>query len=168
MAPMPEAEEITFRPITEEDLPLLHRIYASTREEELAQTGWDDAQKAAFLDMQFHAQHTFYQEHYGDSTFEIILRRGEPAGRLYVRRSEDEILIVDIALLPEHRNQGIGTRLLRELLDEAAAAGKPVHIHVEFFNPAQRLYQRLGFRQVEDHGIYHLMEWRSEAGGPVS
>jgi ribosomal protein S18 acetylase RimI-like enzyme len=83
---------------------------------------------------------------------------GRPAGRLYVGRWPQTIRIVDIALLPEHRGVGVGTRLLGGLLAEADAAGKPVSIHVERFNPAMRLYRRLGFEELEDKGVYVLME----------
>jgi hypothetical protein len=44
-------------------------------------------------------------------------------------------------------------RRLRGLRSEAAAAGKPLRTHVERFNPALRLYQRLGFRQIDDRGV---------------
>ena len=86
---------------------------------------------------------------------------GEPAGRLYVARWEDEIRVMDIALLPEHRGAGIGTRLLRDLLDEAEASGKKVTVHVELNNPALTLYQRLGFRPVAERGVYLLLETRA-------
>lgn len=156
---MPDA--ITLRPITSDDADLLCRIYGSTRVEELAVTDWSGEQKAAFIAMQFAAQHAYYQENYADADFSVILRGGEPAGRLYVARWEEEIRIVDIALLPEHRNAGIGARLVGGLLDEARAReqGRVVSIHVERQNPALRLYERLGFRQVEDKGVYLLMEW---------
>jgi ribosomal protein S18 acetylase RimI-like enzyme len=85
---------------------------------------------------------------------------GQPAGRLYVAREEDELRIVDIALLPEHCNGGIGTTLLRRLQSEAVAAGKPLRVHVERFSPALRLYERLGFRQIADREVYLFMEWR--------
>jgi ribosomal protein S18 acetylase RimI-like enzyme len=151
--------EITRRPITSDDEALLYRIYGSTREDELALVDWDDAQKAAFLMMQFTAQHRYYQEHYPHASFEIILLGGQPAGRLYVEQWPEEVRIVDIALLPEYRNSGIGTTLLKGILQEAAQAGKRVSIHVERFNPAMRLYERLGFSTVGEHGVYYLMEW---------
>ena len=97
---------------------------------------WSDDQKAAFLRQQFEAQHAHYQRYYHDTRFDVILADDEPAGRLYVARWERELRIVDIALLPEWRGRGIGTRLLRDLLDEAAAVGKPVTIHVEMQNSA--------------------------------
>jgi GNAT superfamily N-acetyltransferase len=151
---------VAFRPIAPDDAPFLYRVYASTREEELRPLPWTAAQKDAFLRQQFQAQHTFYQEHYEGTRFEVILRDGQPIGRLYVARWAAELRIVDIALLPEHRGAGIGTAILQGLLAEAAAAGKPVRIHVERLNPAQRLYERLGFVPIEDKGVYYLMEWR--------
>lgn len=149
---------IRFRPIVPSDDPFLAQVYASTRREELAVTDWNDEQKATFLQMQFTAQHKFYQENYTDTDFLIILQDDTPIGRLYVARWKDEIRIVDIALLPAYRGTGIGTTILQDLLAEAGAAGKPVRIHVERENPALRLYQRLGFVIVEDKGVYLFME----------
>jgi len=153
---------ITLRPIVPDDRSFLLAVYASTREPELAAVEWDAAQKAAFVRMQFDAQHAYYQAHYGSATFDIILVGGQRAGRLYVAREDDEIRIVDIAILPACCNRGIGTTLLRGLQSEAAAAGKPLRIHVEKFNPALRLYERLGFRPIEDQGVYLFMEWRGD------
>jgi ribosomal protein S18 acetylase RimI-like enzyme len=78
-----------------------------------------------------------------------------------VHRRPAEIRLVDIAFLPEFRSGGLGTSILRDLLAEGEAAGKPVTIHVEVYNPAMRLYERLGFRSVEERGPYRLMEWRA-------
>ncbi len=122
---------------------------------------WSDEQKDWFILMQFNAQHAWYQEHYVGASFDVILVDGVPAGRLYVHRREREIRLVDIAFLPEFRNRGLGTRLLRDLLAESEAAGMPLTIHVEKFNPAMRLYQRLGFNRIDETGPYDLMEWRS-------
>ena len=119
---------------------------------------WDDAQKDGFLRMQFDAQDAWWRENYGDASFDVILVDGEPAGRLYVHRGRSEIRIVDIALLPEQRGGGFGTRLLEDLLAEADAAGKSVTIHVERMNPALRLYERLGFSVAEDKGVYLFLE----------
>jgi ribosomal protein S18 acetylase RimI-like enzyme len=134
-------------------------MYASTREDELAQTGWSEAQKTAFLRQQFEAQHGYYREHYSEASFDVILSDGYPIGRLYVARWPEEIRIVDIALLPEHRNSGIGTALLQNLISESEESGKPLSIHVERFNmQALRLYERLGFRKAADKDVYFLME----------
>ncbi len=149
---------ISFRSISEADQEFLYRVYASTREEELANVPWDDDQKEAFLRMQFNAQHIHYQQHYPDARFEITSLDGEQIGRLYVDRRADEIRIIDIALLPQYRGAGIGAGILKDLLAEAATAGKPVRIHVEHNNPAMRLYQRLGFEKLSETGVYFLME----------
>jgi len=109
--------------------------------------------------MQFAAQHDYYHEHYADAAFQLVLCDGQPAGRLYVARWPWEMRIIDIALLPEYRNRGIGGLLIEQLLDEAARTGKRVSIHVERFNPALHLYARLGFRQIAERGLYLLMEW---------
>ena len=149
---------IALRPITEADLPFLFRVYASTRWEELAPTGWDAAQKEAFLQQQFAAQHAWWQEQYQGTSFDVVERASVPIGRLYVARWERELRIVDIALLPEFRGDGIGTQLIDGVIAEAEAAGLPVRIHVEIFNPARELYDRLGFVPIEDKGVYLLME----------
>jgi len=152
---------LTFRPITEADLPFLGRLYASTRTEELSVLDWSEAQKAAFLRQQFEAQHAHYQTYFTGSDFLIIERGGIPIGRLYLDRSAQEHRIVDIAFLTDHRRHGLGRALLQDLLDEAAAAQKAVTIHVEKFNPAMSLYRRLGFVAVAEEGAYDLMRWQS-------
>jgi ribosomal protein S18 acetylase RimI-like enzyme len=140
------------------DRDFLLQVYASTREDELRLVDWSADQKAAFVRMQFEAQDAYYREHYDPATFDVVEVDGEPAGRLYVARWEDEIRIIDVALLPEHRGRGIGTSVIRALLDEAAASGKRVSIHVEKHNPARRLYERLEFVEAADRGLYVLMQ----------
>lgn len=151
---------VSLRPITPEDDSFLAGLYASTRADELAITDWSEAQKAAFCRMQFDAQTAHYREHYPGALLQIVEQDGVAIGRLYVANWESEIRIMDIALLPEHRGAGLGTQLVRALQDEARSAGKTLTIHVERFNPALRLYERLGFQMTEDKGVYLLMEWR--------
>jgi len=150
---------IRLRPEVPEDAAFLFRLYASTRADEMKLVPWDDSQKEAFLRMQFQAQATHYHRYYPDASYDVILREGQAIGRLYVNPSEDAILLIDIALLPEHRGAGIGAQLLNGILSQAAAQGKRVQIHVERENPAMRLYTRLGFQKLEDQGIYFFMEW---------
>jgi ribosomal protein S18 acetylase RimI-like enzyme len=157
------AADIAFRPITPEDTEFLYTVYARTRTEELAAVPWTEAQKEAFLRSQFDAQHRDYQANYRDADFLVILLKGVPIGRLYIGRGEREIRIIDIALLPEHRNAGIGGAILKDILAEAERGGKKVGIHVEMFNPALALYERLGFRKLRDLGVYHYMEWSPES-----
>lgn len=154
------SKKLTTRPIADEDIPFLKQVYASTRDDEMKLTGWPKEQIDRFIDMQFEAQHKYYQEMFPRAHYSLILLEDRPVGRLYLDRREDEHRIVDIALLPEYRGRGFGSRLLRDLLAEAATASKTVRIHVEHNNPALHLYRRLGFKRVDDHGVYYLMEWR--------
>ena len=149
---------ITLRDAGEADSAFLLEVYGSTRADELALIDWSDEQKEAFLRFQFEAQHRFYHEQYPDATYNIILRDGEPVGRLYVLRAEDLINILDITVLPQFRNTSIGTTLISELLNEGAQSSKPVHIWVEHFNPSLRLFDRLGFSKIQEEGINWLLE----------
>lgn len=135
-------------------------MYAGTRVEEMDLVDWNAVQKQAFLRMQFRAQDHFYKENYPGAEYQVILLDGQPVGRLYRHRRSDEIRIMDISLLPEHRGQGIGSVVLNKILVDAANHNLPVTIHVERFNPALRLYERLGFCLAEDKGVYILMEWK--------
>jgi GNAT superfamily N-acetyltransferase len=149
---------LALRPVGEDDAELLYRIYASTREEELAPVDWDTAVKEAFLRQQFQAQGSYYRATFPNASYDLIVTGEEVMGRLYVNRGENAWLVIDIALLPEFRGRGVGTQLLERVIADAAAVGTPVQIHVEQFNPARRLYKRLGFERIEDQGVYLLME----------
>jgi hypothetical protein len=99
---------LTFRPITDADLPFLARVYAATRAEELAATSMIDAHKAAFLLLQFQAQHAHYQKYYPKADWLVTMRDGQDTGRLYIERWPSQHRIIDIAFLPEHRGKGAG------------------------------------------------------------
>ena len=157
------ASAITFRPVEDADLEFLFEVYADSRAEELSIVPWTEQQKEEFLRMQFRAQHEFYTQNYLQAEFEIILVDGQPVGRLYVERREDEHRIMDIALFTSQRGRGIGGEIMRGLLQEAAGAGKPVTIHVLKQNRALRLYERLGFREIGDTEVYLLMEWKPDS-----
>ena len=144
---------------TPADLEFLFPLYASTREEELAQVPWKAAEKEVFLRSQFHLQTKHFRTHYPDSSFQIIELDGRPIGRLYVDRDGPAIHVIDIALMPEIRGKGIGTAFLKAILAEAAEQHRAVTLYVEKFNRAQDLYARLGFRRMEDEGVYWKLEW---------
>ncbi|MCH7677610.1 GNAT family N-acetyltransferase [candidate division KSB1 bacterium] len=151
---------VKLRPITPEDEDFLYRVYAGTRED-IAQLNWDQKQQEKFLKLQFMAQHKQYKAQFCDADFQIILEDERPVGRFYVNRTEGEIRIVDIALLPEFRGKGMGSTLLKQVLAEGTQKRLPVRIHVQQSNPAFHLYQRLGFQKIDENGIYYLMEWTS-------
>lgn len=148
---------VTLRPVVPDDQDFLYEVYASTRRAEMAAWGWNAAQQDAFLRMQFTAQRRSYEMQHTHAAHSIILLDGEPVGRLLVARSEDEIKLTDISLLPEQRGQGIGSGLIRNLLDEAEQGGRTVCLEVLRDNPAARLYARLGFVVTGEHDLYLQM-----------
>ena len=156
--------KIRLRKIEENDKSVLLEIYASTRKEEMERVPhWTDLMKNEFLKQQFNAQHIHYQNNYPGADFWILEKNKKPIGRLYVseRYNNSTIRIIDITLLPAFRGQGSGTGILRDLIKKASESGLPLSIHVESFNPAKKLYERLGFKKIsETNGVYHLMEWK--------
>ncbi|HEV2351313.1 MAG TPA: GNAT family N-acetyltransferase [Terriglobia bacterium] len=149
---------VTLRPVRAGDEPFLYEVFASTRTEEMALTNWTPAQQDAFLRRQFLAQHEYYAAQFPQADHHIILTDGRPMGRLLVSRNSEAIELVDISLLPQHRASGIGTRLIKALLDEGQSAGKPVRLYVFRFNRAQRLYERLGFYKIGETPTHIQME----------
>jgi ribosomal protein S18 acetylase RimI-like enzyme len=150
---------ISLRSVLSDDEEFLFSVYASTRIEEMDLVDWIPAQKEVFLRRQFLAQDRYYREVYPTAEYQVILQEGQRAGRLYIHRRSDEIRVIDIALLPEYRGCGIGSALMTQILEGATRNQLPVTIHVERFNPALHLYERLGFRLAEDKGVYYFMKW---------
>jgi GNAT superfamily N-acetyltransferase len=153
-------EQVTLRPVTAADDDFVFNCYASTRAQELAQVPWSPEQKEAFVRMQYAAQKQHYAAEAPHANHDIIYVDSIPVGRIYLDRREDALHILDITVLPQHRNHGTGALLLRRLLDEAGRAGKPVTIYVESFNPSLRFFERLGFRKDHEKGFHLLMKWQ--------
>jgi len=151
---------LTTRPALPEDKDFFFHLYVGTREQELPAFGWNDQQKQAFLQMQFNAQQRWYETAYPQAEWRIVMLEGKPVGRTIVDRGEAGATLVDIALIPETRGAGLGTRLMQELLERCHAEAIPMRLQVLKTNPAQRLYQRLGFRTVGEDQLYLQMEWR--------
>ena len=149
------------RPAKEGDLAFMRALYGSTREDELAVTGWSKEQKDAFLGHQFEAQTTHYRQHMPHARWHIIVADDVDTGRLVLDCRAGDHRIVDISLQPEARGRGIGTALLHTLQASAREAGCVLSIHVEHQNRARRLYERLGFQPAAGGSeVYQLMEWR--------
>lgn len=151
--------ETRLRPVTGADGEFLRRLYASVREEELALGSWTSEQRAIFVEMQFTAQSRHYSQYFPAAEHSILERGGEPIGRVLIDRTDDEIRVVDVALLTAHRSSGIGTALLTSLLEEGKQANRPVRLCVEHSNRALRLYERLGFVRAGDRGVHLELEW---------
>ncbi len=159
---LPEAllsKGLSLRPETDDDLPFLMQLFASTRADELALVPWSEEQKRAFLIQQFSAQRMHYRSFLADTRYDVLERDGVPVGRLYLNERHTRVHIVDIALIPGSRDDGIGTAIITALQDYARARGKGVDIFVERTNPARSLYDRLGFKVIREEEIYLEMDW---------
>lgn len=151
---------ITLRDIRPEDDAFLLEVYANTRVNEMLLMPWTDEQKYAFVEMQFRAQHSHYREQFPDAAYKVILQDNEAVGRIYVLRDEDGIRIMDITVLPQYRNAGIGKTLIQQVMNEGSQSERAVRIYVEDFSPSLRLFERLGFSVISRDGFNLLLEWR--------
>jgi len=150
---------VTLRPVTADDALFLLTVYEAGREMEMSMVPWDSVQKHAFLKHQFEAQSRYYADKFPAATHDVILLDNVQVGRLYLDRSQDHISILDITVLRQFREQGVGSLIIKKLQKEAAEAGKSLGIYVETFNPSQKLFKALGFSVVSDDGVNLRMEW---------
>src|SRR5215468_5725248 len=154
-------KNITLRPVTESDEEFLLAVYASTRAEEMERVPWTAEQKDTFVKMQFAAQKSHYAASYPEANHDLIYVDGEAVGRIYLDRGPDGLHILDVTVLLEYRNRGIGSAVLGRLLEEAGAGGKALTIYVETFNPSLRLFERLGFRHADQKDFQLLLKWQA-------
>jgi len=152
-------DQITLRDATPEDMPFLGRLYCNSRQQEVESWGWPAQQQEAFLRMQFEAQHRSYRAAFPDATHNIICKENAPIGRILVNREPVALHLVDIALLAEHRNCGIGSELLRRMQQACEVQSLTLRLQVLQGNPAIRLYRRLGFVLSSADQIYVDMDW---------
>ena len=160
---LPRGGRLALRAVTDADEEFLLSIYAATRAHELAQAKWEEGQQAAFVKWQFDLQRREYDVRFPDADYYVIMIDDCPAGRIWIGRDDQQIRLLDIAILPEFQNRGAGTLLLRRLIDESKRAGKALRHMVFVLNPdAHRFYERLGFVVIEEFGAYKHMEFRGE------
>ncbi|MFB4327172.1 GNAT family N-acetyltransferase [Paenibacillus sp. CR_12] len=150
------------RPVTPDDRSFLFLLYCSTRQAEVEAHGWDDMMREQFLLMQWNAQQHSYAMQFPKAEQSILLQNNKKAGRMIVNRQKEKttITLIDISLLPEFQNRGIGTSLIRELQTEATKQQNLLSLSVLPTSPALRLYERLGFRKLESDGYHVRLEWR--------
>ena len=160
---LPRGGILTLRRVTSDDDAFLLSVYDSTRAEELNQVQWEEGQRETFLKWQFEMQRREYDARFSDAEYDVILIDGEPAGRIWIARTDEEIRLLDIAILTAFQNRGAGTILLRKLIDEAKVTGKRLrHMVFVLNNDAHRFYERLGFVEIDDVGGYKHMEFKSK------
>lgn len=149
------------RSVAPEDENFLLALYASTRAAELDQAQWQEGQREQFVKWQFDMQRKEYDSRFPDAEYAVILIDEQRAGRIWIGEDEKQIRLLDIAILPQFQNRGLGTLLLQQLIREARAAKKPLRHMVFVLNDqAHRFYERLGFVIIEDLGAYKHMEWK--------
>jgi len=162
---LPNGERLTLRAVTPDDEALLLFVYDSSRAEELATVQWQEGQREAFVKWQFDLQRREYDARYPGAEYDVILVDDQPAGRIWIGRDAEEIHLLDIVVLPEFQNRGVGGALLKSLIDESKQSGRPLRHMVFIMNTdALRFYERLGFMVIEDLGAYKHMEWKSVTG----
>jgi len=151
---------VSLRPVQKNDEAFLLKVFAGTRETERQAVQWKVGEWETFIQLQYGAQKIHYTTHFPAAAHDIILCDAKPVGRMWVNEAEDEIRLLDIAILPVQRSRGIGTHLIRRLQHKAARADVPLRHSVELTNPrAQQLYVRLGFEAICTRGLHTLMEW---------
>src|SRR6185369_9288293 len=160
---LPGGGKVELRPVAPDDDEFLLAVYGSTRAEELGQVEWAEGQKATFLRWQFDLQRREYDGRFPDAAYYVVMVDQQPAGRIWVGTDNEQIRLLDIGLLPEFQNRGVGTRLVQRLMTYAADQDKALrHMVFVLNNDAERFYERLGFKQIEEFGAYKHMEWRPE------
>ena len=151
---------VSLRPVTPADREFLVAVYGGTRARELDQVAWDEGQKDAFIRWQFERQDEEYRQRFPNARYNVILVDGVPAGRIWIGMDEKQIRLLDIGLLTEFQNRGVGTYLMRQLMAEATQSNKVLRHMVFMLNQdAHRFYERLGFVVIDDLGAYKHMEW---------
>ena len=158
------AGTVALRPEREDDRDFRYQLFCDSRQPEfkllLAPPVYEQV-----MAHQFHAQTVSYRNQFPQARFDIIELAGRSIGRIVVDRPGAFLHIIDQAIIPELRGRGIGTAIMRVLMDEARSANIPVRLEVASENdPSARLYLRLGFVAVAHSPMYIAMEWRPEPG----
>jgi len=152
---------VTMRPERADDEAFRYRLFCDSRQPEFALLPRELYERV--MQHQFHAQTVSYRNEFSQARFDIIEHAGRPIGRIVIDRPGDMVHIVDQAIIPELRGRGIGTAVMRSLMDEAAARGLPVRLKVASSNdPSMRLYVRLGFVPIQSVPLYIELEWAAD------
>jgi GNAT superfamily N-acetyltransferase len=151
-------EEISLRIATAKDLEFLYSLLKAALGPYVEQTygPWhEEEQRDRFFEFTKPEAH------------QIVESDGQPIGCLNIEWLPDEVKLKRVFLLPAFQKRGIGSRLVRQVLSEAKLAGLPVRLRVFKVNPAQRLWQRLGFRVSGETDSHILMEHAAQQGAPA-
>jgi len=159
---------LRLRPEREDDQAFRLQLFRDSRPE-LSMLPLAPEMREQLIHHQFNAQTVGYRTQFPRARFDIIELDGAPIGRIVVDRPGTAIHIIDQAIVPAWRNLGLGTTIMRALMQEAAGAGLPMRLMVFSGNdPSRRLYERLGFVPVRETGTHVEMEWRAGGEAPAT
>lgn len=144
------------------DEDFLFDLYCSTRDD-ITDAGLEPAQESALLRMQYSARDRAYRVEYPAGEQLVILYDARPVGAYIVEQKENEIRAIDLAILPEYRNRGIGGAVLTQSMEQARAGVRSFVFHVLRSNRALRLYERLGCMRVSESDTHYRYEARALA-----
>lgn len=139
--------EVTLRAATWDDFTFLKVLHESAMKEYVARTwGWNQA-----------LQDQHFAQNFDPEILQLILADGEPAGYLSLKRMPESMHLAAIALAPQFQNRGIGSALLKCLLESSATEGLQMDLQVLKVNPAKKLYERLGFHVCAETDTHFQM-----------
>lgn len=141
------SDDIELRPASAADFPMAIDLYLTTMQPYTAALmTWDEARQRD----SFASQWTL-------ETTQIIVYRGRDVGWLDIQTSDAEFVLRQFFISPEHQGKGIGSQVLRRLLERSSETNAPASLTVLKNNPARRLYERLGFEVVDEVGVKFRM-----------
>jgi ribosomal protein S18 acetylase RimI-like enzyme len=156
---------LELRPERDDDQPFRFELFCKSRPPEWDMVQLDPQFREQLMRHQFEAQTTSYRVQFPKARFDIIELDREPIGRIVVDRPAGMLNLVDQAIVPQLRSKGLGTTIMRVLMDEARARRIPMRLMVGSSNdPSLRLYLRLGFVPIETVPLYIELEWKAPDG----
>ena len=141
------ARVVHLRQATERDRSFFWQVHRTAMRAPVEATwGWDEA-----------FQESYFNQHFSTSDHSVVVVDGVDVGFVCVIRREDCLYLAKVALLPTYQGKGLGTELVRAVLDQARRLGLPVRLQVLKANRARALYERLGFTGCGETDTHYLM-----------
>jgi len=154
-----KAANVSLRPEMSEDVPFLEELFIANKDDA---EGWRQllpAERTRLLKEQSALQRIHYRKFYPQAWFTIIEVEGKPAGRLCVNQSRQEMRVVDISILPEYCQHGIGSRLIQQVITESTRLKSPLRLCAELGSAVHTFYKKLGFREIKRDGTHIHYQW---------
>lgn len=165
---MTESCNFALRVAEPEDEAFLYEMFVASRERELAPL--PEELRETIARQQYGIQQGGVEADYPDAQRFVVLGGGDrpggpgaPVGMIILAVRPDTLWVVDVALHPGHRNRGLGAAVIGSLMDTCRQSGRTLKGSVTPYNPARRLYARLGIRELATERGYIALEWRPES-----